>query len=592
MLPKLTIKELEFRGRFNTGMASLSSNLNQSVGTFIEEHARKIGEQIGLLFEDKSWNWKQMNEECNKVANLFFQLGLKPQDTVALILGNSPEFLFITTGINKIQGITALINTNQRKEALVYAIKIVEANWIVVGGEFLNNLQSIAEELGINNDHIFVTRNLNDHPHNYQNLEELLFNIPIDNPPTTTNSNLLETAFYLYTSGTTGLPKAVVMQNLAIPGVGLSHGHCILQLTSDDVVYTVTPLYHVLAFLGNWGCSIYTGATFALRTRFSSSNFWTDIKKYKVTATYYIGEIPRYLLNQPESEADKNHTLKKILGLGLRKEIWLRFKKRFNIEHIYEIYGSTEGFGPLVNLDENPGMVGRDNVEIHALAKVDPETGELLRNKYGFCIRCKAGDIGRSLVKVEEEFRNDFIKYKNDENTKKNIIRNVFEDDDMYFMSSDFLQRHEDRWVSFADRIGDTFRWKGENVSTLEVENVLNRSKSIITSAVYGVTIPKSDGKAGMASLSIKSDSNFDIEKFSKFVAESLPKYSIPIFIRLQDQLDLTSTYKITKTTLSEEAYDINKISDPLYYWDQSINKYVPFEENLHNQLLQGTIRI
>jgi len=592
MLPKLTIKELEYRGKANLGLVKLYSNLNQSTGTFIEKHASEIGEKNGLFFEDKSWTWKQLNEESNKYANFFSELGFKPRDNIAIILENSPEFIFITTGINKIQGVCALINTNQRKKALIHALQIVETKWIIVGGECLNNFKAVAEELSIDNDHIFVVRNFKNHPHNYSNLEDLLSNVPKNNPKTTTDSNLLETAYYFYTSGTTGLPKAVIHSNLTIPGVGMSYGHCILQLTSDDVIYCVTPLYHGLAFWCTWGCSVYTGAAFALRKRFSATNYWADIKKYKATATTYIGEMPRYLLNQPVTEDEKNHTLKRMIGLGLRKENWVKFKSRFKIEHIYETYGSTEGFGPLINFDEYPGMVGRDNVETHALAKVDLKTGELLRNKHGFCIRCKPGDIGRSLVKVEEEFINNFIRYKNDDNTQKNIIRNVFEEDDMYFLSSDFLKRHEDRWVSFIDRIGDIFRWKGENVSTQEVENILSSNKSILTSAVYGVPIPNNEGKAGMASLSIKNGTKLDINMISKFVAESLPRYSIPIFIRLRDELDLTGTYKITKTTLRSEAYDITKINDLLYFWDHSSNRYIPFGENLYHQLLDGKLKI
>ena len=318
MLPKLTLKELAYRGKFNSGLASLYSNLNQSVGTFIEEHARKIGGQIGLFFEDDSWTWKQFNDESNKFANLFLKLGLKPRDNVAIILENSPEFLFVTTGINKIQGISALINTNQRKEALIHAIQIVKPKWVIVSGEYLTNFETIVGELGIDKNRILVLRNFQTYPHNYLVLEELLLDISKKNPESTGNSHLLEIAFYIYTSGTTGLPKAVVMQNLAIPAVGLSYG-LILHLTSDDITYSVTPLYHSLAFLGTWGGSVYTGAAFALRERFSVTNFWTDIKKYKATATSYIGEIPRYLLNQPHSEDEKNHTLKKMVGLGLRK---------------------------------------------------------------------------------------------------------------------------------------------------------------------------------------------------------------------------------------------------------------------------------
>lgn len=586
MLPKLTPNELRARARSYIASADAIENPNWSVGIRVEVLAETRGNHPALLFKDKSWNWGEFNKESNVYANLFRKLGLKEGDTVGIILENSPEYLFVTTGINKVQGVCALVNVKQRKQALIHAINIVEPKWIVLDGQSLSFFSEVVSSLNISNQDIFVINNPSNIQHDYREMETLLKNISVSNPPTTFKSDLTTLAQMIYTSGTTGLPKAVVWTNVGVFGSGSFWGYSVSQVDENDVFYSVTPLYHSLAHGLVWGSVLYAGAAIVIRDRFSTSNFWRDIRKYKVTVTSYIGEIPRYLMNNPPNANDKSHTLKKMIGLGLKEKIWIDFKERFGIDHIFELYSSTEGFGPLVNVDEVPGMVGRDNLETHGLAKVDPDTGDFIKNKNGYCVRCKPGDIGMSLFMIEQEGRDNFIKYKNEENTKKRIIENVFEDGDMYFITGDYLQLHEDRWVTFADRSGDTFRWKGENVSTLEVENILNSHESIFTSAVYGVEIPNNEGRAGMASICSKSTNGLDLNSISKFVEDSLPRYSIPVFIReCKKMLETTGTYKITKTSLKREGYNLSAIKDSIYYWDSKTGSYLPFTEQKFHDL-------
>jgi acyl-CoA synthetase (AMP-forming)/AMP-acid ligase II len=332
-----------------------------------------------------------------------------------------------------------------------------------------------------------------------------------------------------------------------------------------------------------WGIASYVGATVALRKKFSASNFLKDVRKYGVTFTTYVGEIPRYLLNQPKTENDGNHTLKKMLGLGLKLNIWNEFKNRFNIEHIYEYYSSTEGYGPVVNFDEKPGMIGRNNISVHALAKADPETGEFDKDENGFLIKCKPGDIGISLRLIEEI--DTFRKYTEHEKTKERVIQDVFEKGDAYFITGDLLLLHEDDWLSFADRFGDTFRWKGENVSTQEVENIINTYPSILHSAVYGVELPQKNGKAGMAALKLDPSKKLELDDFSRFIAEVLPSYSIPLFLRIRDDLEMTGSQKVRKVNLRRESYNREKIKEPMYFWNPSDKLYVNFDENIYNDI-------
>ncbi|MFX1323893.1 MAG: AMP-binding protein [Promethearchaeota archaeon] len=587
---RFTAKERETYERYLSKAEEVWKNENQSVGTYVEELAEKNPNKTALFFEDKSWTWKEFNEEANKISNFFTKRGLKPESTVAVMMENSPDYFFVTTGLNKIQGISALININQRRQALIHSIKIVNARYIIVDVDCLPGLLEVLEELPFENDEIFVISGLDSAQKDYVDLRAQLNESHTKNPNTTHNSKMTDIGFYIYTSGTTGLPKAVIIENQSITWNGVFYGYSITQANSDDIIFIANPLYHSLSICTAWGIAVYLGGTVVLRKKFSASNFWKDVHRYKITFTTYVGEIPRYLLNQPPSELEKNHTLKKMLGLGLRRDVWLKFKERFQIEHIFEYYSSTEGYGPIVNVDEVPGMIGRNNIPNHALAKVDQETGEFYKGEDELYIECEPGDVGMSLMKIVEI--ENFRKYSNKEKTNERIIRNVFEEGDAYFITGDLLQLHEDMWLSFADRFGDTFRWKGENVSTQEVENILNSHDSILMSAVYGIEIPKHEGKAGMAAIKFDPSIGFQQDEISNFVQKVLPKYSIPLIIRVREQLEVTGSNKVRKANLRKEGYNINTIKEPMFFWDAFNKKYIPFDNSLYTEMINGKIKI
>ena len=366
--------------------------------------------------------------------------------------------------------------------------------------------------------------------------------------------------------------------------LGIALGH----ISQHDIIYIPTPLYHAAGMADSLMCSVLSGASVALRKRFSSSEFWKDIQKYQATFLWYIGEIPRYLLNQSPSEYEKNHTLKKMVGLGLKKDIWEQFKSRFQIEHIYEYYGMTEGTAAFINADEVPGMVRRYITRpALILAKVDPETGEFYKDEKGFCIECQPGEIGMALLRIDK--KTPFTGYKDKEKTQKKLMYDVLQKGDTYFNTGDMLQLHDNLWVSFVDRFGDIFRWKSENVSTLEVEAILSSYPALSMSAVYGVAIPNTEGKAGMATIKLNPTIQFDIDDFSNFVVEVLPRYSIPVFIRISDELETTSSsYKIKKNNLKREAYNVGTIQDPLFIWDSSAKMYRTLTKSVYQKIMDG----
>ena len=590
MSPKMNPKEEAIYDRFQKLMLKVQENPNQSLGTRVEQLAEEKSKQIALCFQDDTWTWQAFNEESNKISNYFLKMGSKPGETIALMLENSPEYLFITSGINKIQGISALINCNQKKQALMNSFNIVDPKWIIVDGDCLPSFNEIINKLPHNNDQIYVINNPEDIKHDFIDLHSEIKSISNINPKTTFNSILRETAYYMFTAGTTGLPKAVSVQNFKLYVQSFLLGIAFAQLTPQDNFYIATPLYHNQGMGLNWTIALLLGAKTALRKRFSVSEFWKDIQKFGVTFTMYIGAIPRYLLSQPYSEYEKNNPLRKIAGLGLQKNVWEQFKSRFQIDHIYENYGLTEGHRTIINADERPGMVGRNTMAGLVLAKVDAETGEFYKNEREYCIRCKQGDIGMALIKIEK--KSLFTGYKDKEKTQKRLMHNVFRKNDTYFNTGDMLKLHENHWVSFADRFGDTFRWKGENVSTLEVESILNSYPPIQMSVVYGVTIPGTEGKAGMATIKLKPTIKFEIDDFSRFIVKVLPRYSIPIFIRIRNELEISGPLKIKKINLRREAYNIEIIQDPLFLWDSAMKKYVPFTNSAYQDILEVKLRI
>ena len=584
---QLTTKEADYLERVSKVVEERTKNPNLSVGIVIEQNAENNPNGCALFFEESSWTWQILNQESNKIANYFLKIGSKSGDAIAVMMENSLEFLSVTTGINKIQGISSMINVNQRKQALIHSFKISEPTWVIVDGESLPAFAEVFSDLNFDKNKVFVVNNHNNQDHNFIDFHKELEDVPVENPKTTFKSNLRDTNMYIFTSGTTGLPKAALQSNARILN---PFGWLAFESTHNDVIYSPLPLYHSLAMVVGWAGAIQVGAAFAFRKRFSASGFWKDIKKFGATCFMYIGELPRYLINRPESEYIENTTLNKMLGVGFRKDIWEKFKSRFHVEHILEFYGATEGAAGLFNIDEVPGMIGRRTIPGLIIAvKINEETGKFYKDERGFLIECNSGESGMMLAKIEEN--STFMGYKNKAKTNERVLRNVLEEDDAYFNTGDLVNLHDDHWVSFADRYGDTFRWKGENVSTMEVESILNSFGGFEICNVYGVEIPNTDGKAGMICMKLEDNKSLDTNLFSQFIVKNLPKYSIPIFIRIKDELEFTGTHKLRKVNLRKQGYDINSVKDQLYFWDSRSSQYKIFEREQYQNLMSGKFK-
>jgi acyl-CoA synthetase (AMP-forming)/AMP-acid ligase II len=565
----------------------LLPNAPWSPAKLLEERAREHGGRTGLLFEDQRFSWSEINREVNRTARAFREMGIEQGDVVALLMDNRPEFLFAIGALSRLRAAGALINTHITGTALAHAIRIAEPVAVLAGAEHRDKIESVLPQLEAPpKDQVWIQGEGGScEPGPYRSFDELLDGKdggPLDQ---LSEPKIEDHLGYIYTSGTTGLPKAAIVTNkrLLTPGMGM--GRAILELGPDDVVYATTPLYHSVGMYLGWGATISTGAALALRRKFSASRFWDDVHRFDVSAFVYIGELCRYLLNQPANPRERGHRIRVVSGNGLRPDIWKEFQRRFAIPLVREYYGATEGNSMAINMTGRPGMVGRLMMGAKLL-RCDAETGDPHRNTDGLCEAVYEGETGLFVAPINN--RVPFDGYADREATKKKVLENVFKQGDRWFNSGDLLTLHEDGWVSFADRVGDTFRWKGENVSTNEVAEILNGAPGVLETNVYGVEVPGSEGRAGMASVNAGPD--FSIQDLARFAVQNLPVYQRPYFVRVQQDMRITVTFKHQKVDYRREGYDPSKVSDPLYLLDG--DQYVPIDAEVYASLQDGSRKL
>ena len=577
-------------GRIFKALKSIESKPENIVPMQIAAFARETPDAIAIYYEDEKISYKELIDRSNKYAQWFLKNNLAKGDVVALMMENRPEFLACWIGITQVGGTVALINTNLSGQPLDYSLGISQANNLILGSELLESF-STANDKTKNKFNTWVEGNYQESNY-FKNINKVLEDLPSEKPKinyTVTND---DDGLYIYTSGTTGNPKAATISHKRLRLMMLGFKGAI-QPNKDDRVYNVLPLYHSAGGVIAVGLALTSGASLVLKRKFSVNDFWDDVNKYGVTIFQYIGELCRYLLNAPEHKYEKSHNLRMACGNGLRPDIWDAFKDRFKINNILEFYGATEGNVSLMNYDGKSGAIGRipkyieKILNVHII-KFDIEKEEPIRDENGFCIPCDVNEVGEAIGKIAIE--GSFEGYVDKEATKKKILSDVFEKGDQYFRSGDLLSKDDLGYVYFADRIGDTFRWKGENVATSEVAEAFVGFDGILEANVYGVSIPGSDGKAGMAALSTNKD--IDLVKLYQKLSSSLPTYAQPLIIRIKNEIEVTGTFKHRKVELVKEGYDPKNISEPLYFCDHQSRKYVPLDNDLFGSIDNQEIKL
>lgn len=577
-----TWSQVRFFGRTARALRAALPNGRVSSSHLVAERARSRPEDLAIAFEDQRYSWREVDEETNRWANFFASLGIVKGNTVALLLDNRPEYIFALSGLNRLRAVAALINTNIAGKGLAHALRISNSCACVVGTEHAAKLEEVLPNCdGLVPTAVFEQSDGSGATCRFSSADEGVSKHTTNTPPGLGDPKKDEAMCFIFTSGTTGLPKAAVIKNsrwfLAATGMGRG----VLEATSHDLIYVTLPLYHSNAMFVGWGAALTTGAGMALRRKFSASRFWDDVRSFEATAFIYIGELLRYLLNQEERPTDQDHQVRVIAGNGLRPDIWERFATRFGIPKIREFYGATEGNAPCVNLENRPGMVGRLGPG-QKIIQCDLATGEVMRSSNGFCTPVAEGQTGLLIGRISAV--TPFDGYADKAATDKKILRDVFRKEDRYFNSGDLITLHANSWMAFADRVGDTFRWKGENVSTNEVAEVLNEAPGVLESNVYGVQVPGADGRAGMASL--HCDESFSLTDFTRFVLAKLPIYQRPYFLRLQKDMRITGTFKHQKVNYRKEGFDPSSTTDPLLFLDGDV--YETIDEALFTDLQSG----
>lgn len=571
------------RGTYATGL-----------GSCVELAAQQNPQGLAMIQGENSLTYAAFNQWANRIAHYLDSRGLQQGDTVALFMENRLELLACVTACAKLGLVSALVNSSQRGQVLAHSINLVNPKMAVVGEELLEAFEQVGPDLELATDaRAFLADrptwlDAGEAPSGWLHLAAELAKQPEHNPQPARPVQADDSCFYIYTSGTSGLPKAVVFNHGRFMKGYAMFGFGAMRLRRDDRMYVTLPFYHGTAMVVCWGSVLAGQSTLIMARKFSASRFWDEVRQYQATAFGYVGELCRYLLESPPRPEDSNNSIRIMLGNGLRPGIWQTFKQRFDIDRVVELYASSEGnvgFTNLLNLDNTVGF----SPYPYAIVRYDQEREAPLREN-GQLHKVKKGEAGLLLGKITD--KSPFHGYTDAQKTEKSILRDVFEPGDAWFNTGDLMRDLGFRHAQFVDRLGDTFRWKGENVSTTQVEAILDGIDQVSETVVYGVEIAGTNGRAGMACIRLNAPAeSFDFQAMLERLRKELPNYAVPLFLRLSKQVETTGTFKHKKGPLKEQGFDPQRCPDPLYAWIPGSDRYVPLTDELHTAIQAGAYR-
>ncbi|MFJ2282036.1 long-chain-acyl-CoA synthetase [Pseudomonas sp. NPDC087803] len=566
------------------------------LGWTFEQATLRNPDGLAILQDNVLLTYAQVNQWANRIAHCLSAQGIGKGDVVAVFIENRPELLVSILALAKVGAVSALLNTSQTRDTLIHSINLVAPVAIILGEELLPAFAAIREQVSIpaQRTWFIADRDTYSHPgiapEGYVNLISASADACADNPPSSGAVFFNDPCFYIYTSGTTGLPKAGVFKHGRWMRSSASFGMIALNMTPDDVVYCTLPLYHATGLCVCWGSAINGASGFAIRRKFSASQFWPDVRRYHATTLGYVGELCRYLVDQPVSADDSRHAVRKMIGNGLRPGAWAEFKTRFAVEHICELYAASDGnigFSNILNFDNTIGF----SLMAWELVAYDHDSGQPLRSADGFMRKVGKGEQGLLLARIDDKAPLDG--YTDPQKTAKVVLHDVFSKGDRYFNTGDLLRNIGFGHAQFVDRLGDTYRWKGENVSTTEVENLLLQHPHISEAVAYGVEVRNTNGRAGMAAITpAESLATLDFAELLAFARQRMPAYAVPLFLRVKVKMETTGTFKYQKTRLKNEGFDPGQTGDdPIYAWLPGTQTYVQVTDQVLTDIHQGKYR-
>jgi len=591
----------------------------------LERLAPARAQEPALIMGAQSLTWQAFVSRMRRYSRFALE-GLEPGDTVALVMNNRPEYLCAWLGITRVGVATALINPQLRGDALRHSLAAVRPKRIIVDAP--NAAALVALGTALEGVELWLSEPVSaatapavaagpgaERPDpagsgpaavaagpeagapGMRALSRALDQCDASTlgPREERAPPLDATALYIYTSGTTGLPKAARVSHYRV--LQWSHWFAgLMETRPEDRMYDCLPLYHSVGGVVATGATLLGGGAVVVRERFSASEFWNEVRREGCTLFQYIGELCRYLVNAPAHPQETDHRLRLACGNGLRADVWPRFVERFRIPRVLEYYASTEGNFSLYNCEGEVGAIGRIPPFLSgrlpvALVRFDVERGEPLRNARGFCEPCAVDEPGEALGRIPEDGRvGRFEGYADAAASERKLLRDVFEAGDRWYRTGDLMRRDARGFFYFVDRIGDTFRWKGENVSTAEVVAALAGCRGVREAVVYGVEVPGADGRAGMAALVTQAP--FDVRELALELARRLPMYARPVFLRLLTDIALTGTFKPQTRALAEAGFDPRRIGDPLFMLDARADTYLPLDAARYAAIIAGEVRL
>ena len=572
--------------------APIAGNPRRILADVIEELAQRRGDCPALISANERLTYRGLTEHANRYARWALAQNLAKGETVCLMMPNRPEYMAIWLGIGSVGGVVSLLNTNLRGRSLAHCIDIAAPRHIIVAAELAEALRS-------------ATPSLSSRPTiwshgggEFLRIDHELKRFSADRLTRSERRGvtIADRALTIYTSGTTGLPKAANVSHHRLMQWSFWFAG-LMNTGPDDRMYDCLPMYHSIGGVVATGALLVRGGSVAIREKFSARQFWDDVVGWDCTLFQYIGELARYLLAAPHHPREGEHRLRLACGNGLRGDVWEEFAARFAIPRILEFYAATEGNVSLYNVEGKPGAVGRVPPFLKhrfplALVKFDAVLGEPVR-ELGFCKRCPPGETGEAIGKIGDAAAHAggaFEGYTSAEETQRKIIRNVFEPGDAWYRTGDLMRMDANGFYYFVDRIGDTFRWKGENVSTSEVADAIAAFPGIAEASVYGVAVAGTEGSAGMATLVV--DGALDFAQLREHLAHRLPSYARPLFLRLKDRIEVTPTFKHKKTDLVREGFDPDASGDAIYFDDPSRRAFVRLDRALYARIQSGGMRL
>jgi fatty-acyl-CoA synthase len=575
--------------------APIARNPAVTLPTCIETLAAEFGAAPALLSQEESLTYVELAQRCNRYARWTLAQGITAGDVVVLMMANSPDYFAAWLGVTRTGAIVALVNTQLVGDSLAHALSVVAPKHVIVGAEFAPAIAEVRPRLGGSIQYWA-------HGAGRHGLPRIDTVVDGTSGAALADSEcarpaITDRALLIYTSGTTGLPKAANVTHYRL--MQWSHWFAgLLDARPSDRMYNCLPMYHSVGGVVAVGAPLVKGGSVFLRRGFSARSFWDDIVARDCTLFQYIGELCRFLLRSSPQPSAIEHRIRLCCGNGLRGDIWEAFQQRFRIPQIVEFYAATEANFSLYNCEGKPGAIGRIPAFLAhrfpvVLVKFDIAAGEPVRNGAGYCERCVVDEVGEAISKISDS-RTDtggrFEGYTDAQASERKILRNVFVRGDAWFRSGDLMRKDAVGFFYFVDRIGDTFRWKGENVSTTEVAAVIESFAGVVEAIVYGVAVPGSEGRAGMAALVCAAA--FQLDALERHIAGGLPEYARPAFLRILSHIEVTTTFKLQRQSLVREGYAPTASADAIYFHDRARQAYVPLDAALYERIRAGIERL